>query len=91
MKPIEIILKQWNAKNDSFAKLQYAYIAIAIIAFLAAGAIGLINYRLGQSILFVAMCATLVFVSNGIVWALVRTFVTARFEQKKSPSTTRKK
>lgn len=91
MKPFEQFLKQWNADNNSFGKLQYAYVAIAVTSFLVAGVIGLMNHRLGQSILFIAMCATLVFVSNGIVWALLRTFVISRVEQKKTPTTTRKK
>lgn len=90
MKPFQQLLDQWNTTHDSFSKLQHAYVAIAVVSFLTAGIIGLMNYRLGQSILFIAMCATLVFVGNGVVWALMRTFVVSRIATKK-PAPTRKK
>ncbi len=90
MKLIQQIITDWNKSHDSFGKLQHAYVAIAVVSFLTAGIVGLMNYRLGQSILFIAMCATLVFVGNGIVWALLRTFVISRIETKKA-TTTRKK
>lgn len=90
MKQFEQIVADWNKSHDSFAKLQHAYVAIAVASFLLAGVVSLMNYRLGQSILFIAMCATLVFVGNGVVWALLRTFVISRLDTKK-PTQTRKK
>ena len=88
MESLQSILKNWNKKHDSFSKLQHTYMGITITSFLVAGLISLINYSLGQSILFVAMCALLVFIANGVVWALVRTFLTPSQEK---PQTTRKK
>lgn len=75
MKSLKKELQTWSTTNDSFTKLQHAYVAIAATALVAAGIIGLINYSLGQSILFLALCATLVFIGNGVVWALMRTFI----------------
>ena len=75
MEELREFFKQWNAKSSEFAKLQHTYIVVAVIAVLLAGLTSLVNYRLGQSILFVAICAALVFIANGVVWAMLRTFI----------------
>ncbi len=75
MESFASVLRTWNKQHSSFTKLQHAYAAITILAFITAGLIGLLNYRLGQSILFVAMCSLLIFIANGVVWALVKTFL----------------
>lgn len=77
MKSLKKELHDWDIRHTSFTKLQHAYAGIAALSLVAAGVIGLINYQLGQSILFVAMCALLIFISNGVVWALLRTFLAA--------------
>lgn len=89
MKPVMDSLEKWNKKNDSIGKLQGAYATLAIIALLVAGVVGLINDNLGQSILFFAFVLAMAFVGNGVVWALLQTFVVARFE--KPAAKTRKK
>ncbi len=68
-------IQHWNKQYDSFAKLQHIYAATAVATLLVAGVVSLINYQLGQSILFIAVCAVLIFVANGVVWALIRTFL----------------
>lgn len=89
MQSFRTLFQTWNTQHDSFTKLQHAYITIAIAALLVAGIIGLINYSLGQSILFIAVCALFIFIANGVVWALLRTFLAP--EPKKAASSTRKK
>ena len=75
---MELIRKQlrnWNNNHDSFTKLQHTYAVLALLVFVGAGIISLVNYQLGQSILFIALCSLLVFIANGVVWALIRTFL----------------
>lgn len=74
-------LREWNKRENSFTKLQHAYVVIIITMLVAAGVIGLINYSLGQSILFITVAAVLVFIANGVVWALLSAFVTPRFSK----------
>lgn len=89
MKPVMDYLEKWNKQNDSIGKLQGAYAALAVIALLVAGLVGLINANLGQSILFLAFVLFMAFVGNGVVWALLQTFVVSRVE--KPATKTRKK
>lgn len=78
MKALLNILRQWNTTYSDFGKLQHTYILVALAGLVGAGIVGLINYRLGQSILFLATAAVLVFIANTVVWALLQTFVIAR-------------
>lgn len=78
MKPVTDYLEKWNKQNDSIGKLQGAYAALAVIALIVAGIVGLVNDNLGQSILFLAFVLAMAFVGNGVVWALLQTFVVAR-------------
>lgn len=81
------LLRQWNARQSSFVKLQHTYVLVAVLSLVAAGIVGLINYSLGQSILFVATMAALVFIANGVIWAILNTFVITRLKKSavKSP------
>ena len=78
MKALLDMLRQWNITHGDFGKLQHAYILVALLGLVGAGIIGLVNYRLGQSILFLATAAALVFIANVVVWALLQTFVITR-------------
>ena len=91
MKQVRKILQAWNAEKSSYSKLQHAYAALAVVSVFAAGLISLINYDLGQSILFVATVLTLVFITNGVVWALLRTFVLSQLDRPNIPTPRRKK
>ena len=75
MKPSRTSIAQWNKTYSDRAKLQHGYAVLAVLSLIVAGIIGLINYNLGQSLLFVAIVAVLVFVANGVVWALINTFI----------------
>ena len=90
MKPIYEYLSQWNKETDNFSKLQAAYGTLAIAAFLIAGLVSLIQYNIGQSLLFFAIILTLTFIGNGVIWSLLKTFVIPRLD-KAAKTTTRKK
>ena len=75
MKSIRAFLVSWNTTYSDRTKLQHGYAVLAIISLIVAGLVSLINYSLGQSLLFIAIITVLVFIGNGIVWALINTFV----------------
>lgn len=75
MKSIRAFLANWNTTYSDRTKLQHGYAVLAIISLIVAGLVSLINYSLGQSLLFIAIITVLVFISNGVVWALINTFV----------------
>ena len=75
MKSIRAFLSNWNTTYSDRTKLQHGYAVLAIISLIVAGLVSLINYSLGQSLLFIAIITVLVFIGNGIVWALINTFV----------------
>lgn len=89
MKQIALYLADWHKRTDSLEKLQGTYGALAIAMLLIAGLISLINPNLGQSMLFFAIVLGLTFIGNGVVWALVRTFVIPTIE-KHTPKTRKK-
>lgn len=68
-------LRKWNVAKDAFGKVQGVYAALAIVLFLGAAVVSLMNPNLGQSIIFFSLIAFLVFVGNAIIWALIQTFV----------------
>jgi NADH:ubiquinone oxidoreductase subunit 6 (subunit J) len=75
---IKDALQDWNLATDSRRKLQHTYLLLAVSLLFVAGVIGLINYDLGQKILFVAILAGAMFVINAITWALLQSFVLLR-------------
>lgn len=75
MKSIRAFLSNWNTTYSDRTKLQHGYTALAVISLIVAGLVSLINYNLGQSLLFIAIIVTLVLIGNGVVWALINTFV----------------
>ena len=86
MESLLSLVKEWNRTTDSFTKLQHAYALIACLLLISAGIIGLVNYSLGQSILFLATAAVIAFIANGVVWSLLNTFVVSRFSKTTSKS-----
>lgn len=75
MKSIRAFLSNWNTTYSDRTKLQHGYAVLAVISLIVAGLVSLINYNLGQSLLFIAIVVTLVFIGNGVVWALINTFI----------------
>lgn len=72
---IQKALHEWSNTTDGREKLQHTYIVAAITLVLAAGIIGLINYDLGQKLLFVAILAVAMFFINAVAWALLQSFI----------------
>ena len=75
-------LRQWNKTNDRHAKLQHIYLTLALSVLVLAGLVGLVNYGLGQSLLFLSTVALLVFIANAVVWALAESFIVARLSKR---------
>lgn len=77
------LIQNWNKQYNDFSKLQHVYGILAISILVIAGLISLVNNSLGQSILFISVMLSFAFVANGILWALLNTFVLRRFLQTK--------
>jgi NADH:ubiquinone oxidoreductase subunit 6 (subunit J) len=75
---IKDALQDWNLATDSRRKLQHTYLLLAISLLFIAGVVGLINYELGQRVLFIAILAGAMFVINAIAWALLQSFILLR-------------
>lgn len=75
-------LKDWSRTNDRHSKLQHVYLTLAAVLLVVAGLASLVNYRLGQSILFLSGAAALVFLANAVVWALTDSFVVSRLQKR---------
>lgn len=87
-------LREWNDTTDGRQKLQHAYIITAGVLVLLAGILGLINYDMGQKVLFIAILASAMFIINAVGWALLQSFVLLRISATKTveraTTTTRK-
>ena len=84
-------LNDWNANKDSLAKLQAAYIFVAIVALIVAGLVGLIRYDAGQLVLNVSFIAVAAFFVNLISWALLQGLLLFRLGQQTNKPAPRKK
>ncbi|NLA42725.1 hypothetical protein GX865_01020 [Candidatus Saccharibacteria bacterium] len=93
---IKEALSDWSDTTDGREQLQHSYVAAALILVLSAGILGLVNYDLGQKILFVAILAIAMFFINAVAWALLQSFVLLKISadkatKKLSPAKSRKK
>lgn len=77
------LLKIWNKSSDDRAKVQHIYLFGTVVLLFVAGIVSLVNYSLGQVLLFGTLALLLIFVANAVVWALVYTFVLSRLKPKK--------
>lgn len=87
---IKETLVTWNGKNDERAKLQQAYIAIAVIMLIVAGLVGLLNRDLGQNLLLIAIISAGMFLVNAVVWSLLQSALLARLTVRRAASTRKK-
>lgn len=78
------MLRNWNKSHDRQAKLQHAYLVSAVVVLVAAGLIGLLNYGLGQSLLFISISLLIVFIANTVAWALLDSIVISRLASKRT-------
>ena len=82
------MLVQWNATHAERAKLQHAYLVIAIAGIIIAGLVGLLNRELSQIIVGVSLISLGIGLANVIVWALLYSLVIVKLPTK--PRTPRK-
>lgn len=83
MHTLHELLVDWNKSHDGRTKLQYAYGVAALGLVIVAGLVGLVNYNLGQSILFIAALLALIFIANAVLWALLESFVISKLTKRK--------
>lgn len=86
---IQQVLATWNSRTNDKQKLQQTYVGGAISLLLAAGLVSLLNYQAGQSMLLIALIAFGMFVVNGVVWALLQSFL-LRLPADTPPAATKK-
>lgn len=77
-------LTAWNATTNDRAKLQHAYIVLAISLLVAAGVVGLINHGIGQNVLLLAIISAAMFLVNAVVWSLLQSAVLSRVGSRKT-------
>lgn len=82
--PLKETLTAWNTKNGERAKLQHAYIAIAVVLLVVAGIVGLMNRELGQNILVISIISAAMFLANAIAWSLLQSALLFRLARSKS-------
>ena len=83
MHTLHELLVDWNKSHDGRTKLQYAYGVAALGLVIVAGLVGLVNYSLGQSIVFIAAVLVLIFIANAVLWALLESFVISKLTRRK--------
>lgn len=86
---IQQVLATWNSRTNDKQKLQQTYVGGAVSLLFAAGLVSLVNYQAGQSMLLIALVAFGIFVVNGVVWALLQSFL-LRLPADTPPVTTKK-
>ena len=68
-------LKQLYKEQRELTILEVTYLIIAILSFLVAAVIALLNQSLGVALLIIPFVSFLALSANMIVWALVRMFL----------------
>ena len=84
METLFSLLREWNKSSNERAKLQHAYLAIIIVLVVLAGLITLLNPLLGNTIVSFAGFLALAFLTNAVLWALLKSFVIDRITTKRS-------
>lgn len=84
MEAFSTLLKEWNRSSNERTKLQHAYLALVVMIVVLAGIITLLNPSLGHTIVSFAGFLGLAFISNAIVWALLKSFVIDRISVRRS-------
>jgi drug/metabolite transporter (DMT)-like permease len=88
--PLKETLTTWNTKNGERAKLQHAYIVIAVVLLVVAGVVGLMNRELGQNILVISIISAAMFLANAIAWSLLQSALLFRLSSQRRTSVRKK-
>jgi hypothetical protein len=86
---IKDFLITWNADRNERAKLQHAYIVVALATIVIAGLVGLVDDAAGKFLVSIALFALGAFVANVVVWAMLYSLVITKLPSRKS-TTSRK-
>lgn len=78
------LLATWNLEHGERAKLQHAYLVIAVFGIVIAGLAGLIDDYAGQLLVNVSLIALGVFVANIVVWAILYSLVVTKLPGRKN-------
>ncbi|MEK7152642.1 MAG: hypothetical protein AAB834_01735 [Patescibacteria group bacterium] len=81
---IKDMLSEWNATYSERVKLQHAYLVASIAGIVVAGLVGLLNYDASRAILRVCFAGLVIFVVNGIAWALLFGMVLNKFPARRT-------
>lgn len=76
-------LVRWNESTDNRLKLQHTYVVASVVLVVVAGILGLLNYTVGQYLLTAAIISIVLFLLNGVTWALLQSVVLDRLKTKK--------
>ena len=82
-------LGDWNRQRDQHRKLQQAYLTVVFIGLVLAGLLTLLNVPQSRLAAMIAAGFAVVYLVNGIAWALLEAFVAPNLP--KLESTTGKK
>ena len=82
-------LSSWNYQKDQRRKLQQAYLTVVFIGLVLAGLLTLLNVPQSRLAAMIAAGFAVVYLVNGIAWALLEAFVAPNLP--KPESTTNKK
>lgn len=82
-------LSSWSYQKDQRRKLQQAYLTVVFIGLVLAGLLTLLNVPQSRLAAMIAAGFAVVYLVNGIAWALLEAFVTPNLP--KPESTTNKK
>lgn len=91
MKLLKNILITWNATHSERAKLQYAYVVLAIAGIFIAGLVGLINDAVSQLIVNASLILLGVFVVNMLAWAILYGLLISKIPAPEGPKTPKPK
>lgn len=88
---INQLLTQWHKIQNQRHKLQYAYLAAALIVITVAGVVAFFRPEMSQLLAGIGLLFTGVFFLNGISWALLRAFVEPYAEELSAKTRSRTK
>jgi cell division protein FtsW (lipid II flippase) len=78
MEAFKKTLAEWNNRTDTFTKTQAGYAVLAVAIFILAGIVSLFQYNLGQTLLFFSALLALTFIANGVMSAVIRTYIVSK-------------
>lgn len=85
------LLVEWNTNKNQRTKLQQAYLILATMALILTGLLSLIGTTYTHAVASIAGILLVVFLVNGIMWAVLDAFITPRLPAQKAANPVRRK